>query len=270
MSESSLKARVDGISWYHEFDFGGGLVARSSAPDAEWHRTVWRFIERQLEAVDFRGKTVLDVGAWDGYWSFFAERRGAKYVLASDDVTQNWSDGRGIHLARELLGSAVEVNQHLSAYQLASLGRKFDIIMCFGVYYHLLDPFHAFAQIRHCCHGGTLLLLEGDAGKVGMRADEARYSFGDSRLPAFVPSAATLRKFLEAAYFRVQSQAWLRHGPLRESRSVVSHLRRLLDRAFVDRAFTVCTPFEGINELHPYKPPFGLCVYDERYRRGAS
>jgi tRNA (mo5U34)-methyltransferase len=270
MSESSLKARLDEINWYHEFDFDGGLKARSFTPDVAWHRTVWRFIEQQLEIVDFRDKTVLEIGAWDGYWSFFAERRGAKYVLASDDVTQNWSDGRGIHLAKELLGSMVEINQHLSIYQLTSLKRKFDIIMCFGVYSHLLDPLYAFAQIRHCCHDCTLVLLEGDVGKVGMRVDEVRYNFGDSSFPGFVSSAPALRKFLEAAYLRVQSQVWLRHGPLRQSKRVIQNARRLLDRAFVDRAFTVCTAFEGVNELHAYKPPFGLCVYDDRYSRKAS
>ena len=127
------QARIDEIDWYHEFDFGRGLKARSTAPDVSWHRQVWRFVERQLEGVDFRDKTVLEVGAWDGYWSFLAERRGAKYVLASDDLTQNWSDGRGIHLAKEMLGSHVDINQGLSVYRLGELGRTFDIVMCFGV-----------------------------------------------------------------------------------------------------------------------------------------
>ena len=79
------QARIDEINWSREFDFGQGLKARSTAPDVSWHRQVWRFVERQLEEVDFRDKTVLEVGAWDGYWSFLAERRGAKHVLASGD-----------------------------------------------------------------------------------------------------------------------------------------------------------------------------------------
>ena len=48
----------------------------------EIHRKLWRFIEAQLDLLDFRGKTVLDIGCWDGYWSFYAERRGAREVVA--------------------------------------------------------------------------------------------------------------------------------------------------------------------------------------------
>src|ERR1700680_2181300 len=33
---------------------------------------------------DFAGKTVLDIGAWDGYYSFLAERGGASRVVALD------------------------------------------------------------------------------------------------------------------------------------------------------------------------------------------
>jgi tRNA (mo5U34)-methyltransferase len=272
MVESSLQKRIDEIQWYHEFDFGGGLKAQSFTRDVASHRKVWRFIEQQLEAVDFHGKTVLEIGAWDGYWSFFAERKGAKHVLASEDMTQNWSDGRGLPLAKELLQSSVCIDQNLSVYRLASLSRKFDVIMCLGVYYHLLDPFYAFAQIRHCCHPGTLVLLEGNVGRAGIRADEVRYTFGDTRLSAFIPSAPALQNLLMLAYLRVQSQVWLRPGPFRIVKGLAQHLRRFktISTTFIDRAFTVCTPFEGVNAIHTYEPPFKLGDYDDRFRRSAS
>ena len=265
------QSSIDGIDWYHEFDFGGGLNARSTAPDVAWHRRVWQFVEQQLEGIDFRDKAVLDVGAWDGYWSFYAERKGARYVLASDDLTQNWSDGRGIHLAKELLGSRVEINQGVSVYRLGALKRTFDIVMCFGVYYHLLDPLYAFAQIRHCCHEGTLVLLDGDVGRSGMRADEVRYRFDDSRRSAFVPSLPALETMLRATYLRVQSQAWLRPQRLLHTDSpAIRQLRLLLNKPSIDRSFTACTPFTGANKVHPYEPPFGLSVYDDRYRHAPS
>jgi tRNA (mo5U34)-methyltransferase len=263
------QARIDDINWYHEFDFGRGLKARSTAPDVSWHRQVWRFVERQLERVDFRDKTVLEVGAWDGYWSFLAERRGARTVLASDDLTQNWSDGRGIHVAKEMLGSQVEINQRVSIYRLEELQRTFDIVMCFGVYYHLLDPFYAFAQIRHCCHDGTIVLLDGDVGRSGMRAGEVRYRFDDSRLPAFLPSIPALECLLRASYLRVESQVCLRPRRFLHRGGVIGQLRSLLNRPSIDRAFTVCTPFRDANALHAYEPPFGLHRYDDRFRPAA-
>src|SRR5258706_14494121 len=64
---------------------------------------VQRRFQRRLRLLpipaDLSGKTVLDVGAWDGFFSFEFERRGAKRVLAIDA----WG-GRGLDvflLARE-------------------------------------------------------------------------------------------------------------------------------------------------------------------------
>jgi len=272
MAESSLQKRIDEIQWYHEFDFGGGLKAQSFTSDVASHRKLWQFIEQQLEAVDFHDKTVLEIGAWDGYWSFFAERKGAREVLASDDLTQNWSDGRGLPLAKELLKSSICIDQNLSVYRLASLSRRFDVVMCLGVYYHLLDPFYAFAQIRHCCHPGTLVLLEGDVARAGIRADEVRYSFGDTRLSTFTPSAPALQNLLMLAYLRVHSQVWLWPGRSRIVKGLAQNFRRhkTISTTFVNRAFTVCTPFEGVNAMHTYEPPFELGEYDDRFRTSAS
>jgi tRNA (mo5U34)-methyltransferase len=222
----------------------------------EAHRRVWRFIEEGLAAVDFNNKSVLDVGAWDGYWSFYAERRGAASVLATDDLTQNWGSGDGIHLAKRLLGSAVDIKQDQSVYELARLGRPFDVVLCLGVYYHLVDPFHAFAQIRHCCHPGTVVVLEGDV--------VCGHGFAESGEPGiFIPSASALRTMLRAAYLEVRSQSFLRTG---RARAILDRLPgRLVFPRPVDRALTVCEPFCGRNALHAYEPPFGLAAFDDRY-----
>ena len=282
------QARIDEIQWYHEFDFGGGLTARSKTPDVATHHRIWRFIAGELEKIDFRGKSVLDVGCWDGYWSFVAERKGARSVLATDDVSQNWSDGRGLLLARDLLGSSIDVRQDLSVYDLGTLGRTFDVVMCLGVYYHLHDPFLAFAQLRHCCHPGSLVLVDGELGGADMHHHDARFRLGDAGL-LFLPSGPVLEAMLRAAYLDVVSQARLPGSALRPSaapiaprpsatpvapaaRVVQAVQRRLAPprEPIVERAFTVCAPFEGTNELHPYPPPFGLARYDDRFRDAAA
>src|ERR1043165_5446482 len=203
MDLAQQQARIDAITWYHEFDFGHGLKARAGTPDVAIHRPIWQFIEEQLDTVDFRGKSVLDIGCWDGYWSFYAERRGARSVLAIDDCTQNWSDGRGLLLARELYGSQVEINQSLSVYALESLQRKFDIILFLGVYYHLVDPYYALAQVRHCCHADSLVLIEGNEG-LGLLPLSAVFDPGRAT-SKFLPTVTVLRALLRAAYFSVVS-----------------------------------------------------------------
>jgi tRNA (mo5U34)-methyltransferase len=295
MDQRDWQARIDAIEWYHEFDFGNGLKA-TTKHDTEFHRQVWQFIDSQLGAIDFRGKTVLDIGCWDGYWSFYAERRGAKSVLASDDCTQNWSSGQGLLLAKELLHSRIEVNQALPIYELSSLGRRFDIILCLGVYYHLLDPFHAFAQIRHCCHSDTVVVLEGD-GIDGPRPDTILFNLSDHSKPIFLPTPQALQHLVQACYLSVTAQTW---WPQREeqphragrlgwrwrlrmcaqalagSRPGIAALARQIEppsaslnrlAPLVNRLVTVCKPFQGTNPAHHYKPPFGLHIYDDRFRQ---
>ena len=255
MADAEMQARIDQIQWYHEFDFGNGLRARSHIENVEGVRALWRFIEHELDRIDFAGKSVLEIGTWDGYWSFHAERRGAASVLATDDSTQNWSAGTGVHLARELLGSQIEIRQDVPIYELSTLNRTFDIILCLGVFYHLRDPFYGFAQMRHCCHPETRVVVEGELAWTGTYPNEVRYFYNNWL--EFLPSPSALAGLLKSAYFRIDSQAWLHPFPTTPS-----------ERAPLqsDRALMVCAPFEGVNEMYVYKPHFGLHVYDDRFR----
>jgi hypothetical protein len=116
------------------------LRAEPKTPHAQSHRALWRFVEDQLDRLDFAGKTVIDIGCWDGYWSFYRERRQAHRVLATDDTSQNWAGEAGFRLAHELLESSVESDLQRSVYDLHAIGDTFDIILCLGIYYHLFDP----------------------------------------------------------------------------------------------------------------------------------
>jgi tRNA (mo5U34)-methyltransferase len=181
------------------------------------HRRIWCFIEEGLETADFRDKTVLDVGCWDGYWSFYAERRGAKSVLATDDFSQNWSSEEGLLLAKELLVSRVQTETRTSVYDLTSLGQKFDIILLLGVYYHLLDPFYAFAQLRQCCHTGTVVCIEGNES-IGLPENAAGLDLTEGG-GKFSPTAGYLQQLLRAAYLSVSAERFLE--PLRISHGLL-------------------------------------------------
>lgn len=302
MDLADQQARIDALSWYHEFDFGNGLIARSH-DDAEWHRTLNAFISQQLDRIDFRGKTVLDIGCWDGYWSFYVEHRGAASVVASDDFTQNWSNAEGILLAKQPLGSSIEIIPDLSVYNLTDLKRTFDVILCLGVYYHLWDPFSAFAQIRHCCHRQSTFLLEGN---VTTRLEaNGIYLSSAAAASKFTPTVEALMEMLSATYFisdppifmsslrkdaitpkrdtrsspdDPSRQGWrerlkMYRAALPQARSRVQKITGVLYSPPpslppphpVDRVFVRCTPHEGPNETHTYRPPFGLHVYDSRF-----
>ena len=208
MTRTDQQRRIDDIAWYHELDFGHGLKSRSREEFIEGCRRAWRFIERCLDGIEFSGKSVLDVGCWDGYWSFYAERRGARSVLAADDITQNWGTGEGLRLAKELLQSKVEINQHVSAYELASLGRRFDIVLFMGVYYHLVAPLSAIAQLRHCCHPDATVVVEGDVTH-SLARNLAYINRPDPYHSVFIPTVDVLQQMFETAYFTVTSVSFV-------------------------------------------------------------
>jgi tRNA (mo5U34)-methyltransferase len=257
-TKDELQGRINSIQWYHEFDFGDGLHARVNTPDAASHRALWRFIQSKLDEINFTDKTVLDIGCWDGYWSFYAERRGAKRVLATDDSGQNWAGEAGFMLAGELLKSGVESDLQLSVYDLGRLGSTYDIILCLGVYYHLFDPFYAFAQIRHRCHDNSIVIFEGDAF-FGLHEtpdqSAALYSRDPRKAPRFVPDPKTLRFLLNSAYFEIVAEYVF---PLSQSD------REDAAPTGVNRMFLVCRAARGLNDCHLYQPPFGLKQYDDR------
>jgi tRNA (mo5U34)-methyltransferase len=286
LSIEEIQQRIDSIGWYHEFDFGDGLHAEVKTPDAQSHRVLWAFIADELNKLDFKNKTVLDIGCWDGYWSFYAERRGASRVLATDDSSQNWAGDNGFFLAKELLGSSIESDTKLSIYDLSRLNKKFDIILCLGVYYHLIDPFYAFAQVRHCCHENSIIVFEGDV-LFGLRQNSALYGRSVAQRPRFSPEPETLRFLLQATYFSIQSESFLPLLPPKESvpppqpSTLWSTFKSLISSKFkstrksavvsdgslleVQRVLMVCKPFVGNNECYLYIPPFGLDAYDSRY-----
>lgn len=80
------QSEIDSVQWYHEFDFGNGLHATSKTPDVQAHRKVWEFINRELDAIDFLGKSVLDIGCWDGFWSFM-RKSGERAVCSRPTIS---------------------------------------------------------------------------------------------------------------------------------------------------------------------------------------
>ena len=77
------------------------------------------------------------------------------------------------------------------------------------MFYHLLDPFYAFAQIRHRCHEHSIVVFEGDAffGLIETPDQSAALYGRDVRkASSFVPDLDTLRFFFDAAYFKVNAE----------------------------------------------------------------
>jgi tRNA (mo5U34)-methyltransferase len=119
--------------WYHSFELPDGTVIDGCVSLELQHQRWGRFPIPE----DLGGKRVLDIGAWDGWFSFEAERRGGAVVAIDCVEIQNFID---LH---RRLRSKVDY-RIVDFYDLpsAALG-TFDITFFLGVLYHLKHPFLA-------------------------------------------------------------------------------------------------------------------------------
>jgi tRNA (mo5U34)-methyltransferase len=136
-----IEALVQSRPWFHQIEVAPGIVT----PGIDNTPRKAEFLQLPES---FAGKTVLDVGAYDGYFSFLAEQRGAARVVAYDHVLP---DRSGFALARAVLGSRVE-HQVGSVYDLTPerVG-QFDVVLFLGVIYHLRHPLLALERLHAVC-----------------------------------------------------------------------------------------------------------------------
>jgi tRNA (mo5U34)-methyltransferase len=152
---SDLTARVLALKdrFHSPIDFGDGLVTRPPHVQRRFRRRL-----RLLQIPqDLSGKTVLDIGAWDGYFSFEFERRGAKRVLAVD--TYAWDHGAldCFLLARQHFNSKVE-HRRMDVHALdPKVIGTFDLVFCAGVLYHMRNPLIGLERIRSVTAGQLIL-----------------------------------------------------------------------------------------------------------------
>lgn len=129
----SLQERITAFPfWYHKIELPGGIVTPGWAPINQASYGIPQ---------DLTGKRVLDVGAWDGYWSFEALKRGAKEVVAIDD----FSDYLGhlennqrcawdtFDLCREALGYSEDICQRIRCLFMMSQKNAWVGLMWFFV-----------------------------------------------------------------------------------------------------------------------------------------
>jgi tRNA (mo5U34)-methyltransferase len=162
MTVEDLERRVATHRWYHSIDLGGGIVTRGIDD------TPVRLARLDLPA-SLEGLSVLDIGAWDGFFSFECERRGASRVVATDYYSwhgSGWGAKAGFELAREALRSRVEdVDVDVMDISPERLG-TFDVVLFLGVLYHLRHPLLAIDKIAAVTRG--TLILETVVDLVGL------------------------------------------------------------------------------------------------------
>jgi tRNA (mo5U34)-methyltransferase len=116
--------------WYHSIDLLDGTVTDGLIPIERLERRVAHMPIPE----DLRGKRVLDIGAWDGWFSFEMERRGADVVAVDCVEIENFlyaHDARQSKVDYRIL-DVMDLTPRELGY--------FDIVLFLGVLYHLKHP----------------------------------------------------------------------------------------------------------------------------------
>jgi tRNA (mo5U34)-methyltransferase len=228
--------------WHHSIDLGGGVVTPGRKSPAQ-------LTEEASYLPDVRGKSVLDIGAWDGYFSFECEKRGAAQVVSLDHYV--WGlrmDGRereslyeqmgrgaaltpldeseffdpvgqpgkrGYDLAHEALGSrAQSVFCDYMKYQ-----GRFDVVLYLGVLYHMRDPYGSLLKVaeltREMAFIETAATVFPGLEHVPLCEFYGKDELNDDPTNWWAPNLKALEDMcLSAGFRRLEVKVGPRHDPL--------------------------------------------------------
>jgi tRNA (mo5U34)-methyltransferase len=158
MDTTELRERAEKIKWYHTMDLGQGVITHGCIDQAKVT------LPRIGLPESLAGRTVLDIGAWDGFYAFECERRGAEAVMAVDSYMwvprPEFTGKAGFHLAHEAYKSRV-YDQFCDVIDLdpRRTGR-YDVVLFLGVLYHMRHPLLALERVAKLLAPGGLLIVE--------------------------------------------------------------------------------------------------------------
>lgn len=172
---SELDKAIKGVDfWWHSIDLNG--ITTQGGKSKTWLQNEWL----AMDVPDLKGKSVLDIGAWDGYFSFRAEKADAGSVVALDHFV--WSmdraawgkyqkdcqkdniktkpveksgcwdpvglpGKRGFNLAHNVLKSKVtSINRDFMQTSATDIG-TFDVVFFLGVLYHMQNPLESLKKL---------------------------------------------------------------------------------------------------------------------------
>jgi len=153
MNQIELTNQLNQYKWYHKIKVADQLYTQSVVPHFQH---MWDFNLNAMKIVDFNDKKVLDVGCRDGLFSFEAEGRGAREIIGIDN---DLSVGATQFLIPYFQSKVKMYQMNLLDLTPERFG-AFDIILFFGVLYHLRYPVWCLKKLVDCLANGAVMLIE--------------------------------------------------------------------------------------------------------------
>lgn len=220
-TDFDVKTFFKGVYLFQDWEIFQGI--RTGGP-----KSVEETLRRLSFPRDLAGMRVLDIGAWNGFFSFECARRGAREVVA---LGPEDPDATGFNKTRELLefNNVEYIRESLYTIRKDIIG-QFDLVLFLGVIYHLRYPLLALDVIHDVCRdylfvdsptiddGAMLAQLRGRPAIASKKWwKETRsiplvyYSQADEWAAKrdwfnwFIPNGAALRDWVATSGFAVES-----------------------------------------------------------------
>lgn len=236
--------------WFHSIDLNGIITpGHKSKPELDREASYFP---------DVTGKSVLDLGAWDGAHTFWAERNNAARVVALDQFawaidrqaqerhkamglpvcrwedTDSWNPDTlpgkaGFDLAHSILGSrAVPVVADFMNDDISSIG-TFDVVLFLGQLYHHQDPVKSLQKVFALTR--DVAVIETEAVYVHGYDDHELCGFAKGQDEGFtnwfIPNLQAIKAMCHRAGFsRIEVIRGAPTPPNSKLRSIVGHALR--------------------------------------------
>jgi len=134
---------------FHNLHLPGDVQTAPDHPLGDFPRYKWQQMMPYVPQ-DLHGCQALDIGCNAGFYSFELAKRGA-VVTAIDTGARYLSQASW---AAQKLQVAGKIHfQLMDVYDLAALGRNFDLVLFLGVFYHLRYPLLGLDIVTSVTHG---------------------------------------------------------------------------------------------------------------------
>jgi tRNA (mo5U34)-methyltransferase len=217
-----------GSYWHHSIRLFPDLVTKGAKTVAT--------LEKERAAIigllAMQGRSVLDIGTWNGYFAFEAKRAGAARVIGADSFCWDHPAYRGretFDLGRECLGLDIEA-VHIDPVDLPGDLKPADIVLFLGVFYHLIDPIAVLQQVAALARDVLVIETHQDALDVPRPAMifYPRETLNNDPSNWWGPNPECMTELLETVGFR---HVFYQHHPESRGQRGIYHAFRSADSA---------------------------------------
>lgn len=154
--------------------------------------------------VDFKNKTVLDIGCAEGHSCIEAWQRGASYVLGVEGERGWTTTGERVKEHLKIIIDAVEFTEKRWEYVNLE-NREFNIVIALGLLHHIPVGQYEDLLRKMCCVCNETLVLENRVDVVELKKSYIRAEFkSEPSITVSVPSAKYLIDTLDRFGFVVK------------------------------------------------------------------